>query len=54
MKLGKKLAEGVAVDLEAQPVTATPEPRTEPGRVEAAQTAEPARAEVRVERDAEV
>lgn len=54
MKLGKKLAEGVAVDLEAQPVPATPEPRTEPERVDAAQSAEPARAEVRVERPAEV
>ena len=54
MKLGKKLAEGVAVDLEAEPVTAAPDPSTEPGRVEATQTTEPARAEVRVERPAEV
>jgi len=49
MKLGRKLAEGVAVDLDAEPM-ATPEPRTEPEntRVEVAATTEE-RAEVRAE-----
>lgn len=54
MKLGRKLAEGVAEDLEAVPVADVPEPRTEPERVDAKQTTEPARAEVRVERAAGV
>ena len=53
MKLGRKLAEGVAVDLDAEPVTAAPEPPA-PETVEAAETGEPVRAEVRVERPAGV
>jgi hypothetical protein len=56
MKLGRKLAEGFATDREADPVTRAPEAPTEPDvrRVDAAETAEPARATVRVERHAGV
>lgn len=49
MKLGRKIAEGVAVDLDAEPTLAS-EPRTEPEntRVAVAESAEK-RAEVRAE-----
>ncbi|GEL24411.1 hypothetical protein PSU4_33650 [Pseudonocardia sulfidoxydans NBRC 16205] len=55
MKLGRKIAEGVAVDLDAEPRTASAEAPTEPEntRAEAPVTAEK-RSEVRVERHAGV
>lgn len=54
MKLGRKIAEGVAVDLDAEPKVASAEARTEPEhtRTEAPVTDE--RIDVRVERHAGV
>ncbi|MBN9111260.1 MAG: hypothetical protein J0I34_21050 [Pseudonocardia sp.] len=54
MKLGRKIAEGVAVDLDAEPKVVSAEAHTEPenARTEAPATDE--RTDVRVERHARV